>query len=266
MTPKPRSARKATRKDTGTGLAPIQSIERAARFMSLFSASEHELGLAEITELLGMSRPTVHRYGMSLRATGLLRYDPVRRTYSLGPRIIELGRAALAGLPILRVARAELERLSEVTNQTTVISLWDGEAPVVVEVANRTDRLVSLSVRAGSRLPTFSSAQGQLFLACSPAARAAHAAAPELNAMTEELKQIEQTGVAIATSVTPGITVLAAPILEDGEVAAAMALVCHESSVPAGRHSPEVRLLREAADRVSRLLGATASPHLGEDV
>ena len=39
------------------------------------------------------------------------------------------------------------------TGQTTVLSVWDGEAPVVVRVAENPERLVRIVVAAGSRLP-----------------------------------------------------------------------------------------------------------------
>jgi DNA-binding IclR family transcriptional regulator len=56
--------------------APInQSVERAVRLLGFFSAEEPELTLPQLTERLGTSRATTHRYAMALRRVGLLRYD-----------------------------------------------------------------------------------------------------------------------------------------------------------------------------------------------
>lgn len=241
------------------GVTPIQSVERAARFLSLFSASAPELSLTEITERLGMSRATAHRYGISLRSTGLVRYDPAHAIYSLGPRTIELGRIALLNLSIVRIAQPIMEQLSASTNETVVMSIWDGQAPVVVEAIDRTDRLVSVGVRAGSRLPVFSSAQGQAFLAFSDTARHAHAASKELPRLEPELEQIRRESLAISDGVIPGVTVIATPVFSEGDVAATVALVCTQASGGTDSGSPKSRALRDAATRIIELLGAERS-------
>jgi IclR family acetate operon transcriptional repressor len=236
------------------GVVPIQSVQRAARFLELLAVPPYELSLADLVVRLELSRPTVQRYGMSLRSTGLVRYDAPRGMYSLAPRMIELGRAAQANLSILRIAQPHLERLSAETNQTAVLSLWDGEAPILVDTQDRTDRLVGLSIRVGSRLPPFSSAQGLTFLAFSAAARAAHAGTAALAGVQDELEAVRAAGVAITDGVIPGISAFAAPVLSAGEAAGAVALVCHQSAVPAGHDAPEVAALRDCAAQISARL------------
>jgi len=142
-----------------------QSVERAAAMLSYFTVDEPELTLAQLTSRLGTSRATTHRYAMALRRVGLLRYDRPRAVYTLGPRIVELATSALAGLRIIKVAGPYMERLVDEVNETVVLSIWDGEAPVVVRVDDNTDRLVRINVRTGSRLPAETSAQGKIFAA-----------------------------------------------------------------------------------------------------
>jgi len=78
--------------------APVnQSVERAVRLLGFFSPEEPELTLARLTELLGTSKATTHRYTLALRRVGLLRFDSGTGVYSLGPRIVELAATALAG-------------------------------------------------------------------------------------------------------------------------------------------------------------------------
>ena len=52
-----------------------QSVERAVRLLGFFSADEPELTLPPLSERLGTSRATTHRYTVALRQVGLLRYD-----------------------------------------------------------------------------------------------------------------------------------------------------------------------------------------------
>ncbi|MCW3017207.1 MAG: yiaJ 2 [Solirubrobacterales bacterium] len=240
----------------GPGVVPIQAVERAAAMLALFSPAEPELTLAEIIARLGMSRATVHRYGMSLRSTGLLRYDAVRGTYSLGPRVIELGRTALANLSIIKIATPALERLSEASNETAVLSIWDGTAPIVVNVVDRTDRLVSIAIRTGSRLPLRTSAQGHVFLAYSAVARevdARHAGAGRVP--ERRLQEVRDAGMATSDGVIAGITVVAAPVMQQGEIAGTIGLVCQQESGVGEPRSPAIELLRRAAQDVGEQLG-----------
>ncbi|MDX6485239.1 MAG: hypothetical protein QOF43_392, partial [Gaiellaceae bacterium] len=149
--------------------APVnQSVERAVRMLGFFSPEEPELTLAQLTQRLGTSKATAHRYTLALRGVGLLRFDSAAGLFSLGPRIVELAATALAGLRIVRIAGPTMERLVTELNETVVLSIWDGEQPTVVRVDDNTDRLVRIVVRTGARLPRVDSAQGKVFLAFGP--------------------------------------------------------------------------------------------------
>src|SRR5919106_5841424 len=130
--------------------------------LELFSVDEPELTLSQITSRMGLTKATAHRYATALRRAGLMRASS--GVYTLGPRVVELAAAALAGLGVIRIAHPYLRRLVGETGQTTVLSVWDGEAPVVVRVAENPERLVRVVVAAGSRLPR-DSAQGKVFRA-----------------------------------------------------------------------------------------------------
>ena len=221
--------------------APVnQSIERAARLLSLFSVEEPELSLAELTARLATSKATAHRYATALRRAGLLRATP--RGYALGPRVVELAATALAGLRIVKVAGPYLERLVADANETAVLSVWDGEAPVVVRVEDNTDRLVRINVRPGSRLP-LDSAQGQIFCAFLG------------ESGDPDLALVRARGFAFDASTVEGIAALAAPVFQGGEVVATMALVGTTASLPPERECPPATLLRETASALSSELG-----------
>lgn len=240
-----------------SGVVPIQAVERAAALLSLFSSNETEMSLGEIARRLSMSRATAHRYCVSLRETGLLHHDSVRNVYSLGPRIIQLGTAASNGLGILRIAAPYLERLVSLTNETAVMSIWDGSAPVVVRVHEATDRVVSLSVRVGTQLPLLSSAQGKVYLAFSPDAKRVHGVESELKRLEPELRRIRQSGTAGHAGVIPGVGVVAAPVFQGQEVAGTLALVGTAAAVPEAPDSALADKLRGVAAELSGALGHT---------
>jgi DNA-binding IclR family transcriptional regulator len=215
-----------------------QSIERAARMLGLFSAEEPALALSEITARMGMTKATAHRYATALRRAGLLRFAD--GAYTLGPRVVELAVAALAGLGVVKLAGPYLERLVERTSHTAVLSVWDGEAPVVVRTADNTDRLVRIVVATGSRLP-LESAQGQIFRAF-------------LNG-DPGLEHVREQRFAAYAEVVEGIAAVAAPVFQGDDVVATLALVGTAASI--GHESSEAltRELREAADALSTELG-----------
>ena len=224
-----------------TTRAPInQSVERAARLLSLFSVDEPELSLAELQARLGTSKATAHRYATALRRAGLLRVSS--GGYTLGPRVVELAATALAGLRIVKVAGPYLERLVSELNETAVLSVWDGEAPVVVRVDDNTDRLVRINVRTGSRLP-LDSAQGKIFRA--------HLGAPH----DDEAVAVREAGVAFNARTVEGIAALAAPVFQGDEVVATMALVGTTASIAPDLDSGVATRLRELADALSAELG-----------
>jgi DNA-binding IclR family transcriptional regulator len=227
--------------------APInQSVERAVQMLGFFTAEEPELTLAQLTKRLGTSRATTHRYAMALRRVGLLRYDAPSGTHSLGPRIVELAATALSGLRIIRIAGPHMERLAADLNETVVLSIWDGDAPIVVRVDDNTDRVVHIVVRTGSRLPRRTSAQGKVFLTFS-----GHG--DELAA--KEHERVRQTGIAINTQNEDGIRAIATPIFQDRECVATMAVVGTIANLPARESAPLCRRLRETAEILSAELG-----------
>ena len=222
-----------------TPLPAIQSVERAARMLGLFTVDEPQLMLSDLTARMGMSKATVHRYATALRNAGLLRFTG--GYYTLGPRVVELASAALAGLSVMKVAGPYLERLVAESGETAVLSVWDGEAPVVVRVDDNSSRLVRIVVATGSRLPQ-DSAQGQMFRAfMEPAGSSA------------ELDSIRDARLSHYSQVVEGIAALAAPVFQGEEIVATIALVGTTSSI--GADGELGALLRDAAENLSTELG-----------
>jgi DNA-binding IclR family transcriptional regulator len=228
-----------------------QSIERAVRLLGFFSPQQPELTLAEMTARLDVNKATAHRYTVALRRVGMLRYDSARGVYTLGPRIVEFAATALAGLRIIDIAAPHMERLVSAVNETCVLSVWDGDAPVVIHVEDSTDRIARVVVRVGARLPLFDSAQGRIFATFSPEAQIARYG-------DEELEAVRATSVAVSSNVIPGIRALATPVFQDRDLAAAIALVGTSASIPEESDSPMAVQLSACGRTVTAELGFLA--------
>ncbi|OLT12390.1 hypothetical protein BJF78_04090 [Pseudonocardia sp. CNS-139] len=217
------------------GVEPILSIERSVAVLALFTAHRTSLSLAEMAEQLPWARATLHRYAVSLRQAGMLSYDQRSARYSLGPMVVRLGTAALNGLPLAQLAGPHLARLVRATHVTAMLSVWDGEAPLVIRENDDTDQLVSLKVREGSRLPAYDSAAGQVFLAFSEAARARLRADTDarrgLAERAEALDRIRRERLAYTEALT-GLRAVASPVFQADEIVARSASSAPSRSCP----------------------------------
>jgi IclR family pca regulon transcriptional regulator len=232
----------------------ILSIERAANMLGLFSVDRPELTLGELTEGLSTSRATTHRYALALRRTGLLRWNAETLRYAVGARIIELASVAMASLPVLDIAVPHMERLSAQFNQTLVLSIWDGDEPLILRVVDKTDRLVTINVRPGGRMRRDWSAQGRLFLAFTSSNEVGDSAVPE-----EVLERIRLTHVSVYTSEGAGFRAVAAPIFQGGKVAATLGVVGLINAVSDDDTSDLAMALKTAAEGISDALAFTPS-------
>ena len=231
-----------------------QSVERAASLLNVFSVDRPELTLAEIAERLGTGRATTHRYAMALRRMGLLRWNAETHRYAVGAHIIELASVAMAGLPVLNGAVPYMERLSAEFKQTCVLSILDGDEPLILRVVDKTNRLVTINVRPGGRMRRETSAQGRVFVA--------FGSSRDLNGpqLSESiLERIRQTHIAVYTSEELGYRAVAAPIFHGGEVAATLGIVGLINAVPDADTSELAIALKSAGKAISDTLSFTTS-------
>jgi DNA-binding IclR family transcriptional regulator len=254
---RPRGHRRSLEKITGRGSA-IQVVDRLTRILELFAASGREMRVREIALTLKLQRSTVHRYLASLSRAGFLRAID-GGSYSLGPLLIQLGAAAVAGVHVVNLAENYLYQLCAEAQETAVLSLWAGHCPVVVRVREPADKLVQIHIRLGSLLP-LDSAQGHVFLAHSPD----HAQVRDLllhlpegqrREFEREMEQVRRHGVWINSRVAEGIRAIAVPVFDHEVIACTLAFVGTLASIPADFDSGLVEVLKDAAQKLSRELG-----------
>jgi hypothetical protein len=67
-----------------------QSLVRGLAILSCFTPEQPLLGIAELADMLGLSRSTTHRYVITLAALGYLKQS-IRRKYRLSFGVTRLG-------------------------------------------------------------------------------------------------------------------------------------------------------------------------------
>jgi len=252
-----------------------QSLERGLRILSEFAANGPVLGIADLARAVDLNRSTTHRYVATLTSLGFLQQDPDTRKYSLGPRVVDLGFAAISSMEITGVAASHLQALSDETGCAASMAVLDGADIVYVERrrSRRTAGVaVDLNLHVGSRLPAYCTSMGKVLLAYrEPAALRAlldrmdlARRGPKTITVREQLVaalgKVRQAGFAVNDEeLAPGLRSIAAPIRDrSGHVVAAINVAVHLTTWTASVDSVVSRLggpLRRTAGEISHQLG-----------
>ncbi|MBU2509837.1 IclR family transcriptional regulator [bacterium] len=109
----------------------IQSVKRAIDILSLFSFSQPALGIAEISRMMQLPKPTVHGLVQTLHQEGLLNQDAETRKYSIGLKVVELGALLAGNLKINQIASELVQRLALNTQQNARIAIWNNNTMLI---------------------------------------------------------------------------------------------------------------------------------------
>ncbi|MFI5042648.1 MAG: IclR family transcriptional regulator, partial [Acidimicrobiales bacterium] len=145
-----------------------QSLERGLAILSSFTESRSLLGIADLAREVDLNKSTVHRYVATLAALGFLQQDVETRKYRLGPRVVDLGFAAVNSMEITRVAGRSLQALSDETGYTVSMAVLDGTDIVYIDrrrSAREGQFGIDLNLHVGSRLPAYCTSMGKALLA-----------------------------------------------------------------------------------------------------
>lgn len=257
-----------------------QSLERGLLILSSFSENRPVLGISDLGRAVGLNRSTTYRYVATLAKLGYLQQDPDSRKYSLGPRVVDLGFAAINSMEITRVAGPFLQALSDETGYTVSMAVLDGPDIVYVD-RRRSGRAgtfaMGLHLHVGSRLPAYCTSMGKVLLAHQePAvlrdlvdrtdlARRGPKTITAREQLMMALNRVRRTGFALNDEeLAPGLRSLSAPVRDrSGAVVAAVNVAVHLTVWNASVESVMSRLeapLRRATTEISTRLGHRPQP------
>src|SRR5699024_12656544 len=98
-----------------------------------FSIRRPALGVTEISEIVWLHKSTVSRMLNGLSALGYVRREATSGRYRLGLSVLELSAPLLADLDIRAAGLEHLERLADLTGETTALGVWGDAGTIVVE-------------------------------------------------------------------------------------------------------------------------------------
>src|SRR3954447_14430476 len=260
-------------REDGERAAFSQSLERGLAILSAFGRGGSSLGIAQLGRELDLSRSTTHRYVATLAMLGYLEQDAATKKYRLGPRVIDLGLAAINSMEVREVSAPHLQQLSDETGYTVNMAVLDGLDIVYVDRCRNSragQREIDLNLHVGSRLPAYCTSMGKVLLAYLPreerdellkrlelTRRGPNTIVAKAE-LVAELGRIRHAGMAVNNEeLAYGLRSIAAPIFaQDGRPTAALNLAVHSSMV--SMEDLLARLsqpLRETAHAISARLG-----------
>ncbi|WP_397518632.1 IclR family transcriptional regulator C-terminal domain-containing protein [Rhodococcus pyridinivorans] len=247
----------------------VQSLERAIAVLTTFDREHRHLTLTEVAERCRLPRSAARRFLHTLVELGFVEVSG--RKFTLTPQVLELGYANLSRFTLADVCRPHLEALARNLGLSASVTVLDG--PDIryvsrVEVASG----MSVSLKAGSRLPAHRTATGRVLLAALPEAelnRHFDFSAPqdphpapahdERSRLERELDIIRRQGWAFADQVLDvGVQALAVPLRSrTGRVVGALTVSMYQTHESARTLVPRyLPPLLETAGRISLELRA----------
>jgi IclR family transcriptional regulator, pca regulon regulatory protein len=149
-----------------------RSFEYSVAILECFTGERQTLGIAEMADMMGVSRSTAHRYALTLVALGRLEQDD-KRKYRLAPNAAEPGMAVIGRMRLESPGPTILEDLREETGHTVSMGLLDGTTAIYMYrlFAHGTGQYeADGNLGVGARVPVHSTAIGRALLASLPEA------------------------------------------------------------------------------------------------
>ena len=231
----------------------MTSLARGLAVVQAFQERKRHLTIAQISHRTEIPRAAVRRCLHTLIKLGYATTDG--RTYSLLPKVLTLGHAYLSSTPLAVSAQPYLDRMSEQLHEACNMATLEGDDILYIARSATTQRLISVDLSVGGRLPAYCTSMGRILLAAlddaslrdyldhadlqAKTSRTLHT--PE--ALLECLQEVRKQGWCIVDQeLEQGLRSIAVPVYDaSGQVVAALNVSTHAGRV--SRNELEQRFL-----------------------
>lgn len=238
----------------------MRALERGLAIITAFDAKHSDLTLSEVAKVTGLPRAVVRRFLYTLEDLGYVKTDG--KTFSLRPRVLQLGYAYLSSFGLPQIARTHLEELVADIDESVALGVLD-DTDMVYIARVPSKRWTAVSVNVGKRFPAHATSMGRVLLAGQPspwldeyfATTAFTKLTPETVVDPAELRAlVERAGAdgwaLVDQELEAGLRAIAVPVRDGGEVVAAVNVSVHSD-----RHDGEL-VAREMVPRLQRTAAA----------
>lgn len=250
-------------------LSGSQSVDRALRLLALIGREPAGgLPLSDIVIESGLNKPTARRLLLALMRAGLVEQETVSRHYCLGEEAFVLGVLAARRHGLLELAMESLRRLSEITMDTSFLSIRRENYAVCLHREEGTYPVRTHALQTGQQHPLGVGAGSLAMLAALPDSEIERVMAANEKALLTQYPGFPpdeiRADLALARergfSLNPGRLVASswgvgiAFRYPDGRVAGALSLAAIDSRMVPARQIELARHLSTEAERMERLL------------
>lgn len=217
-------------------------LAKGLAVIETFSADHPRQSISEVAAASGLDRATARRCLLTLAHHGYADYDG--KFFTLTPRILRLGTACLATMPLPQIVQPHLDRLSAEIGESSSVSILDGVEIVYIARAAQ-KKVMSIALMPGSRLPAYCTSMGRVLLAYAADADAVLGKGPlpartpytltDPDAIKTEIARIRSQGYgSIDQEVELGLRSIAVPLMNArGQVVAALNVGMPTGGAPA---------------------------------
>ena len=241
----------------------MTSLARGLLVLRCFADGEPPMTIAQASRLTGLSRPAVSRCLHTLVRLGYATQGG--HGYTLRPKVLALGYAYFSSSSIAMRAQPLLDQLRDELHESCSLGVTEEDEVYYIARAE-VSRIMSITLRVGSRLPLYCTSMGRVLLAARDAAgqeaylrrtvlepRTARTETDPV-ALRDVLAQVFEEGYAIVDQeLEPGLRSMAVPVMGRGGVIAALNIGTQAMRVSL----PELRIrFLPVLRRVARDIGA----------
>jgi DNA-binding IclR family transcriptional regulator len=254
-----------------------RAVERTLDILLAFLANGRGMGISQLSRALDLPKATVHRLVATLAGRGFLARDPGTARYRVGVNLFRLGTLFLAQTEVRQAALPVIRELAMTTGESVNLNVVIDRRRVCIEKAESTHDIRHF-VELGRPLPLYAGASGKVLLAhLEPSeieaviadGRRAPAAPIVTNPdrLRRALAEIRRREYAAsANERVAGASAVSAPVRDGtGRVVAGLTISGPTYRFSPGRVRRFASMVREAAARISAVLGYAAAPSLAGD-
>ena len=143
----------------------IRAVERALVLLKVFSPTEPELSLTEVSSRLGLNTSTTFRLLTTLETHDFVEHNSDTGKYHLGVACLQLGSVYLSQVSLRSQALPLLEALRNGCEETVHLTILDRMEVVYLEKLEGLLPIGFMSSRVGSRAPAYCTGVGKALLA-----------------------------------------------------------------------------------------------------
>lgn len=140
----------------------VKSVEKTLAVLLAFNTDSPHLSVTQVAKATNLTRAAARRFLLTLTDLGYLSSDGP--TFSLTPRVLDIGAGFLAGLDLPKIAQPHLNQLAHELDESATLSILDGDDIVYIARA-AAPRLHAVTVNLGNRLPAWATSMGRMLIA-----------------------------------------------------------------------------------------------------